>query len=298
METMADEGAAQPETVADVHINIQCRAHMDNVLSCLEEQRKKNFLCDITVIVEGLQFRAHKALLAASSEYFSIMFADEGDVGQSVYVMEGVLAEIFEMLLQYIYTGNVNASEKCLQQVVASAHVLKVDSLVKAYTDYQEGKNPEKLHLDETITAITDGDLPKRKRGRPKKLTAEEKHYENVNPAEGESAENNHEKSVLVESVLKEEVITEYAAEVTCDLNVRPGEGQAYLKRQSKRKAQRPLKLQDYRLAEENDQHEAGKQNTKEKKQSSSEYQCKDCGKMFKYRHFLAIHRRVHTGTK
>ncbi|KAM5163892.1 zinc finger and BTB domain-containing protein 24 isoform 2-T2 [Mantella aurantiaca] len=295
---------SQPEVSTGVHITIQSRAHVDSVLSCLEEQRKKNFLCDITVIVEGVQFRAHKALLAASSEYFSIMFADEGDVGQSVYVMEGVIAEIFEMLLRFIYTGNVNAGEKYLQQVVASAHVLKVDSLVKAYTDYQEGKNQDKLHLDETDATITDGDLPKRRRGRPKKPPAEEKTSESVNPVlrpdtEGDVTENNNEKTVLVESVLnEEEVITDYAAEVTCDLTSRPVEGQRFFKRHSKRRPQRPVKLQDYRLTEENEEHDAGKQNISKRKQSSAEYQCKDCGKMFKYRHFLAIHRRTHTGER
>ncbi|XP_040206150.1 zinc finger and BTB domain-containing protein 24 isoform X1 [Rana temporaria] len=301
---MEEASTSQPESAPDVQINIQCRSHMDSVFCCLEEQRKKNFLCDITVIVEGVQFRAHKALLAASSEYFSIMFADEGDVGQSVYVMEGVVAEIFEMLLQFIYTGNVNASEKCLQQVVASAHVLKVDSLVKAYTDYQEGKNQDGLHPDESDATITDSDVPKRKRGRPKKPPAEEKTNEDDNlivqpEAEGEIADHSNEKSVLVDSVLnEEEVITDYAAEVTCDLNSRSVEGQRFFKRHSKRKAQKPVKLQDYRLAEENDEHEAGKQNIKKNKPSSSEYQCKECGKSFKYRHFLAIHRRTHTGER
>lgn len=300
---MEEAAASQPEAAPDMQINIQSRAHVDSVFSCLEEQRKKNFLCDITVIVEGVQFRAHKALLAASSEYFSIMFADEGDVGQSVYVMEGVVAEIFGMLLQFIYTGDVNASEKCLQQVVASAHVLKVDSLVKAYADYQEGKSQGKLHLEESDTTIADGDMPKRKRGRPKKLPAEEKTNEDANlvvqPKTEEVTENSDEKSVLVEPVLnEEEVITDYAAEVTCDLNPRPVEGQGFFKRHSKRKPQKPAKLQDYRLTEENDKREAGKQNISKRKQPGSEYQCKDCGKVFKYRHFLAIHRRTHTGRK
>ncbi|XP_072264851.1 zinc finger and BTB domain-containing protein 24 isoform X2 [Pyxicephalus adspersus] len=301
---MEEAATSQPEETSDVQVIIKSKTHMDSVLSCLEEQRKKNFLCDITVIVEGVQFRAHKALLAASSEYFSIMFADEGDVGQSVYVMEGVISEIFEMLLQFIYTGNVNASEKCLQQVVASAHVLKVDSLVKAYSEYQESENKDKLHLAESDTTGTDSDIPKRKRGRPRKLPAEEKTNEDVNPVEQTETEknmteNSDEKNVLVESVLnEEEVITDYAAEVTCDLNPRPGEGREFLKRHSKRRPQRPAKLQDYRLAEENDEHEAGKQDLRKSKQSSSEYQCKDCGKVFKYRHFLAVHRRTHTGER
>lgn len=82
--------------------------HSDTVLASLEDQRKKGFLCDITLIVENVHFRAHKALLAASSEYFSMMFAEEGEIGQSIYMLEGMVADTFlascwNLSIQVIY---------------------------------------------------------------------------------------------------------------------------------------------------------------------------------------------------
>ncbi|MEQ2280940.1 Transcription regulator protein bach2 [Ameca splendens] len=44
--------------------------HCTNILLCLNDQRKQDILCDVTVLVEGKEFRGHRAVLAACSEYF------------------------------------------------------------------------------------------------------------------------------------------------------------------------------------------------------------------------------------
>lgn len=53
-----------------------CPAHFKNILAGLNDLRKKEELLDITLIVQNEVFHAHKAVLAACSDYFRAMFTD------------------------------------------------------------------------------------------------------------------------------------------------------------------------------------------------------------------------------
>lgn len=57
------------EASAPVYV-YESKVHCANVLLNLEEQRRQGILCDVTVLVEGREVRAHRAVLAASSRYF------------------------------------------------------------------------------------------------------------------------------------------------------------------------------------------------------------------------------------
>lgn len=54
--------------------------HSKQVLEQLNQQRQLGLLCDCTFVVNGINFKAHKAVLAACSEYFRMLFVDQKDV--------------------------------------------------------------------------------------------------------------------------------------------------------------------------------------------------------------------------
>lgn len=47
-------------------------SHNDTVLAALNQQRSDGILCDVTLIAEEQKFHAHKAVLAACSDYFRV----------------------------------------------------------------------------------------------------------------------------------------------------------------------------------------------------------------------------------
>lgn len=318
------ETSSEPSGQLVVHSD----THSDTVLASFEDQRKKGFLCDITLIVENVHFRAHKALLAASSEYFSMMFAEEGEIGQSIYMLEGMVADTFGILLEFIYTGCLQASEKSTEQILATAQFLKVYDLVKAYTDFQNNHSSPKPPTLNTagaplvVISNKKSDHPKRKRGRPRKvnslqegkseLAAEEEIQLRVN-----NSVQNRQNFVVKEGdggVLNEQIPAKELeeSEPTCepargeempvekDENCDPktqDSGQDSQSRCSKRRIRRSVKLKDYKLVgDEDDQGSAKRVCGRRKRPGGPEARCKDCGKVFKYNHFLAIHQRSHTG--
>lgn len=54
--------------------------HSGKVLEQLNRQRKQGLLCDCTFVVDGVDFKAHKAVLAACSVYFRTLFLEQKDV--------------------------------------------------------------------------------------------------------------------------------------------------------------------------------------------------------------------------
>nr|XP_061798631.1 zinc finger and BTB domain-containing protein 24-like [Nerophis lumbriciformis] len=97
-----------------------------NKLACL---RERDVLCDITLLADGECFRAHKALLAASSDYFSQLFT--ANYGATCR-LDGVAAAACGAVLEFIYSSQVCVEEGAGDQLLAAAQLLKVGDLVEA----------------------------------------------------------------------------------------------------------------------------------------------------------------------
>ncbi|XP_070688716.1 zinc finger and BTB domain-containing protein 11 [Pempheris klunzingeri] len=81
--------------------------HSQTMLDKLNQQRLSNQFCDITLLIEGEEHRAHKAVLAACSEYFNELFFEKGAASthEAVVDLSGFTKASFLPLLDFAYTS-------------------------------------------------------------------------------------------------------------------------------------------------------------------------------------------------
>ncbi|XP_070545826.1 kelch-like protein 12 [Ptychodera flava] len=91
-------------------------AHAHNVLVGLQRLRLINSLTDVTIRVNGMEFRCHRVVLGASSRYFRAMFSHEMlERGEDIINLKDSDPNIVESLLHFAYTSNVTISDETVQ---------------------------------------------------------------------------------------------------------------------------------------------------------------------------------------
>ncbi|XP_037688646.1 transcription regulator protein BACH1 [Choloepus didactylus] len=103
--------------------------HSTNVLLSLNDQRKKDVLCDVTVFVEGQRFRAHRSLLAACSSYFHSRIVGQADAELNITLPEEVTVKGFEPLIQFAYTAKLILSKDNVDEVYKCVEFLGVHNI-------------------------------------------------------------------------------------------------------------------------------------------------------------------------
>ncbi|XP_066507706.1 transcription regulator protein BACH1b [Hoplias malabaricus] len=114
----------------------QSSVHCSHVLRCLDEQRQKDLLCDVTVVVENRSFRAHRSVLASCSDYFSARMSSHTGQGLVINLPDEVTAEGFEPLLQFAYTSKLLFTKENVLEIRTSASVLGFKNLDNACFDF------------------------------------------------------------------------------------------------------------------------------------------------------------------
>ncbi|XP_022613452.1 zinc finger protein 131 [Seriola dumerili] len=118
MEGELDEGSEYP-------------AHYKVMMDKLNEQRQLDQFTDITLIVDGHQFRAHKAVLAACSQFFHKFFQDFTQ--EPLVEIEGVSNTAFSQLMEFTYTATLAvAGEEEAYDVWKAAEYLQMQEAIKA----------------------------------------------------------------------------------------------------------------------------------------------------------------------
>ncbi|CAK8685574.1 unnamed protein product [Clavelina lepadiformis] len=117
-----------------------CEDHETTVLKALYEQQQKSQLCDVSLIVENVNFSAHRAVLAACSTYFCALFEQRkqlDDAGSKVcnvttIHLSSVNMNTFIPILHFLYTSRLHVFCENIQDVLRTARKLQISTIVKA----------------------------------------------------------------------------------------------------------------------------------------------------------------------
>ncbi|XP_076859413.1 zinc finger protein 131 [Brachyhypopomus gauderio] len=113
-------------------------AHYKVMLDRLNEQRQLDQFTDITLIVDGHQFRAHKAVLAACSQFFHKFFQDFTQ--EPLVEIEGVSNTAFRHLMEFTYTAMLAVhGEEEVTDVWRAAEYLQMQEAIKALNNRMNG---------------------------------------------------------------------------------------------------------------------------------------------------------------
>lgn len=140
------------------------------LLEGLNSLWQRGELLDITLIIEGNIFRAHKAVLAACSDYFRAMFTDNMlEARQTEICLNGISAKGsrhnhiilkvvvmffvlgFSQLLEYAYTARLALNLANVQDVLAAATHVQMVNCILACTDYLQTQ----IDLDNCVDIAT-----------------------------------------------------------------------------------------------------------------------------------------------
>ncbi|NWR53449.1 ZBT8B protein, partial [Regulus satrapa] len=117
---------------------MEVQSYYTKLLGELNEQRKRDFFCDCSIIVEGRIFKAHKNILFANSGYFrALLIHYIQDSGRhSTASLDIVTSEAFSVILDFLYSGKLDLCGENVIEVMSAASYLQMTDVVNFCKTY------------------------------------------------------------------------------------------------------------------------------------------------------------------
>lgn len=103
------------------------------LLQELDKQRKSGILCDVSIVVSGQVFRAHKNILVAGSRYFKTLYCltkTEAQDQGTITHLDIAAVQGFSVILDFLYSGNLLLTSQNAIEVMSVASYLQMTEVV------------------------------------------------------------------------------------------------------------------------------------------------------------------------
>nr|XP_004656948.3 zinc finger and BTB domain-containing protein 10 [Jaculus jaculus] len=104
------------------------------LLRQLNEQRKKDILCDVSIVVSGKIFKAHKNILVAGSRFFKTLYCvsnKESPNQNNTTHLDIAAVQGFSVILDFLYSGNLVLTSQNAIEVMTVASYLQMSEVVQ-----------------------------------------------------------------------------------------------------------------------------------------------------------------------
>ncbi|XP_055912237.1 kelch-like protein 26 [Eupeodes corollae] len=142
--------------MADMNDEVDAVTHSKALMLGLNELRKADKLLDVTLLVEGSSFKAHRVVLAACSDYFAAMFTDPmKEAQQSEIKLIDIPVRGMHSLLEYAYTSKLDLNRNNIQDILAAATHVQMNAVVHSCSTYLESQ----IDMENCVDIATLADL-------------------------------------------------------------------------------------------------------------------------------------------
>ena len=115
-----------------------------NWIKSMSKLRKDTEFADVTLISDDkAKFSAHKIILSSCSNVFNLILKESNNANPLLY-LGGVSSANLELILDYIYYGEVNLYQEQLDSFLESAQKLEIEGLING--------NDSRKHRDKYTT--------------------------------------------------------------------------------------------------------------------------------------------------
>uniref|UniRef100_A0A8C9F9Z2 Zinc finger and BTB domain containing 8A n=1 Tax=Pavo cristatus TaxID=9049 RepID=A0A8C9F9Z2_PAVCR len=148
---------------------MEMQSYYTKLLGELNEQRKRDFFCDCSIIVEGRIFKAHKNILFANSGYFRMLLSQSSKemTQPTTATFQAFSPDTFTVILDFVYSGKLSLTGQNVIEVMSAASYLQMTDVIsvcktfiKSSLDISEKEKDRYFSLSDKEVNSNGGEQP------------------------------------------------------------------------------------------------------------------------------------------
>jgi len=137
---MSDLNLSEETSARDLQV-FSAREHPSEAFERIQQMRDEQKLCDITLKVGEREIRAHRLVLAATSQYFYSMFVrDMVESRQERVELKGVDPDAMQQLVEFSYSSKLEITVSNVQSLMTAASLFDFPSVFDATSRFLVGQ--------------------------------------------------------------------------------------------------------------------------------------------------------------